>query len=178
MLQCSRNHAGSKSGWRKFCHHSAEQGCVNHWTFARLCYNMEIPVSTLRDDCVTGPPNNSRKVLNEERYSVPLSSCFLQFRDGHSSFYPEGTKEPVQGSKDTEPEGDTHVAPGSGFPWTLAAFLRAWVLVTVTASGFLSLRDTGSLCCSPESNAGALSLRDCFVQKPETRSQRRENGNR
>lgn len=42
-------------------------------------------------------------------------------RDERSSFYPEATWEPVRGSKDTEPEGDTDVAPGSGFPWTLAA---------------------------------------------------------
>lgn len=78
---------------------------------------------------------------------------------------------PLQGSKDTEPEGDTDVALGSGFPWNLAAFLWAWIVSTVTASGFLPLQDTRSLCCAPESNARDLSLSDCFVQKPETRSQ-------
>lgn len=66
--------------------------------------------------------------------------------------------------------GDADVAPGSGLPWALATFLWAWVAFAVIASGFLPLQDTRGLCCAPESNARDLSLRDCFVLKPETRS--------
>lgn len=46
------------------------------------------------------------------------------------------------------------MAPGSGFPWALAAFLWAWVAFAVIASGFLPLQDTRGLCCAPESNLG------------------------
>lgn len=93
-------------------------------------------------------------------------SHFIQ--KGHQNQHKEGN---------TQNEGDIGVAPGSGFPQTLAAFLWAWVVFTVRASGLLPLQEPRSLCCEPESDARDQSVRGSSVQKPETRSQQRENWN-
>lgn len=70
----------------------------------------------------------------------------------------------------TQNEGDTDVTPGSGFPRAPAAFLLAWVVFPVRASGLLPLQETRGLCCVPQSDTGGLSMRESFVQKPEIRS--------